>query len=87
MSKPLRLNVWHRMILDIMKSGKLNTNEIVGKMKERRCPLKESTIRGQVFKLHTSNYLEEIETERAADKGGRMTVRVWRLSEAAAEKG
>jgi Fe2+ or Zn2+ uptake regulation protein len=83
--KPTKLNVWHRTMLSILKEGKSDTETIVDKMKERKAYHSRGTIRGYLSALHGLGLVEEVETERVRDKGGRMTIRVWKISKKALE--
>jgi hypothetical protein len=86
-SKGARMNVWHRAMLDVLKNGKSDTESIVTMMKEqKRAYHSRGTLRGYLTALHGWGLVEEIETERVRDKGGRMTIRVWRLSAKGMEK-
>jgi hypothetical protein len=83
--KARNINVWHRTMLDILKAGKCDTESLVDKMIERKAYHSRGTIRGYISALSGWGMIEDIETERVRDSGGRMTVRVWRLTKKASE--
>ncbi|NIQ77895.1 MAG: hypothetical protein GTN93_07340, partial [Anaerolineae bacterium] len=68
------------VILEALEEkGKLNTNEIIDVLKEKKAYHKTTTLKQLISALAREEYVESIETERAMDKGGRMTVQVWKL--------
>lgn len=83
--KARNMNVWHRTMLDILKAGKCDTESLVDKMIERKAYHSRTTIKGYISALSGWGLIEDIETERVRDSGGRMTVRVWRLSKKSSE--
>ena len=80
-----KMNVWHRTMLDILKSGKCDSEALVEKMIERKAYHSRGTLRGYISALSGWGLIEEVETERKRDGGGRMTIRIWRLSKKARE--
>ena len=83
--KKTKMNVWHRTMLDILKSGKCDSETLVDKMVERKAYHSRGTLRGYISALSGWGLIEEVETERKRDGGGRMTIRIWRLSKKALE--
>ena len=80
-----KMNVWHRTMLDILKSGTCDSETLVDKMIERKAYHSKSTIRGYISALSGWGLIEDVETERKRDAGGRMTIRIWKLSKKALE--
>jgi hypothetical protein len=80
-----KMNVWHRTMLDILKSGKCDSETLVDKMIERKAYHSRSTIRGYVSALSGWGLIQEVETERKRDGLGRMTIRIWKLSKKSLE--
>lgn len=83
--KARNMNVWHRTMLDILKAGKCDTESLVDKMIERKAYHSRATIKGYISALSGWGFIEDIETERAKDTLGRMTIRIWRLSKKSSE--
>ncbi len=80
-----KMNVWHRTMLDILKSGKCDSETLVDKMIERKAYHSRGTIRGYISALIGWGLIQEVETERKRDGIGRMTIRIWKLSKKARE--
>lgn len=78
--RPLKLTVWHRAMLDALRGGRMSTNELVEETKRRGAYHRLTTIDTFVTDLSKAGLVQEIETARALDKGGRMTIKVWELS-------
>jgi hypothetical protein len=78
--KNAKLNIWHRLLLTILEEeGTCDSETLVVKAKERKAYHSASTLRGYISTLNSKGLIEEVETERVRDSGGRMTIRVWRL--------
>lgn len=80
--KPLKLTVWHRAMLDALRGkGRMNTQELVEETKRRGAYHRVTTVDTFVTDLGRAGLIQEVETARALDKGGRMTIKVWELSQ------